>query len=160
MNRAIDLLARLSEFCALILITAGIVVTFVQVLFIARGSDRRERFERIRAELGGAVIIGLDFLLAAAILQAAVSPGGDTAGRLGVVAAIRVGLSLLILGELHAYGGRRRSDPNELVPQAPESAVTPVDGPASDGGVEDIWAARARLGGGMVDSHRRSAVGR
>lgn len=157
MQRAIDLLARLSEFCALALITAGIVVTFVRVPFIARGSDRRERFDRLRAELGGAVIVGLDFLLAAAVLQTAVDPSGDTAGRLGVVAAIRVGLSLLILGELLAHGNRR-ADPNELVPATTEPAGQPAAESASGGGVEDIWAARARLGGGMVDSDRRSAV--
>jgi len=155
---AIDLLARLSEFFAVALIATGIVVTFVRVLLMVRGSERRERFERLRAELGGAVIIGLDFLLAAAVLQTAIEPSGATAGRLAVVAAIRVGLSLLILGEVHAYGGAR-PDPNELVPQTPESAAKPIlsEEPVREG-VEDIWAARARLGGGVTGAQRRTAV--
>jgi uncharacterized membrane protein len=152
-DNTIDLLARLSEFFAVVLIATGIVVTFVRVLLMVRGSDRRARFERLRVELGGAVIVGLDVLLAAAVLQAAVEPSGATAGRLGVVAALRVGLSLLILGEVAAYRGGPRDDPNELVPQAVNPAAKPV---LHDDGeeVHDIWTARARLGGGQ----RRTAV--
>ena len=156
MRSAIDLLANLSEFFAVVLIATGIVVTFVRVLLMVRGSERRARFERLRAELGGAVIIGLDFLLAAAVLQTAVEPSGTTAGRLAVVAAIRVGLSLMILGEVRAYGVSR-PDPNELVTHAPEGPAKPIL-QEDPGAVEDIWAARARLGGGVTGTQRRTAV--
>jgi hypothetical protein len=130
----------------------------------------------IRFDLARTVLLGIDLILASAILEAAVDPRKPNFQRLGTVAAIWVVLSVLVAFEesfraatgagrpgaapsrtAALEAGVRRSfrpagaHPPEPRPwpktrARPRPAAAGTDRTGDEPGVENLWAARARLG--------------
>ena len=95
-----------------ILIIASAVVIALQRLFKRMGRIRYyETWKFIRLELGLALALSLEFLLAADIVATAVSPSWDAIGKLGAVTAIRTFLNFFLhkeVQELEATTHKRK----------------------------------------------------
>ena len=100
-KQAIQVLARIAEGCAGVVIGYAIVraaVTFVVDAMRVR-SDAVPA-ESIRLNLGRGLALGLEFLLAADVLNTAIAPTWDQVALLAAIAAIRTFLNYFLQKEL------------------------------------------------------------
>ena len=94
-------LVHIAEACSVLVVLYGIVRGLGQFLWTAvwaRGRDGPPT--RVRLNLGRALALSLEFLLAADILETAVAPSPDAVIQLAVVAVIRTGLNYFLGKEL------------------------------------------------------------
>ena len=160
MRRAVDQLIELIQFAGVAVAFVGVVVTVVRAALASFGGERRSRITEVGLDLARTVLVALDLMLVAAILAVAMAANEITFTRLGTVAGLRIGLTLLIAfedtyqsdtadwrsgvtGPSWTKGLGRARDPR------PGPSVVGADRPA-----ENIWADRARLG-----RERRRTVG-
>jgi uncharacterized membrane protein len=107
------------EACCVLVILYGVVRAFVEsVLCLVLGRARMPP-TRIRLDLGRALALGLEFLLAADILETIVAPSLQQVAILGVVAIIRTGLNYFLAKEIE-------QEQRELDRAASEEGARPV----------------------------------
>jgi hypothetical protein len=151
MRRAVDQLIELIQFAGVAVAFVGVVVTVVRAAMASLASGRRNRITDIGFDLARTVLVALDLLLVAAILEVAIVVNEVTLTRLATVAGLRIGLTLLIAFE-DAYRTDTAGRPGSAArPWAgglgrardprPNPSVVAADRPA-----ENLWPDRARLG--------------
>lgn len=97
-QEAVELVAKGIDVLGVGVIVGGIVVTtWPFVVGAQRGVSREERYRRYRSGLGRAILLGLEFLVAADIIRTvAVAPTFRGVGVLAIIVAIRTFLSMTI----------------------------------------------------------------
>ena len=158
MRRAVDQLIELIQFAGVAVAFVGVVVTVVRTALASLAGGRPSRITDIGLDLARIVLIAIDLMLVAAILEVAMAANEITLTRLATVAGLRIGLTLLI-----AFEDTYRTDTADWRGGAGRAswarglgrARDPRPGPSVVGGadrpVENVWADRARLG---RDRHR------
>jgi uncharacterized membrane protein len=152
MRRAVDQLIELIQFAGVAVAFVGVVVTVVRAALASLAAGRRTRITDIGLDLARTVLVALDLLLVAAILEVAMAVNEVTFTRLATVAGLRIGLTLLIAFE-DAYrtdtADRRGSAARPSWAKGLGRARDPRPGPSvvtADRPAESVWADRARLG--------------
>jgi uncharacterized membrane protein len=151
MEQAVDRLIELIRFAGVAVAFVGVVVTVVRAAVASLSSGRSRRITDIGLDLARIVLVAIDLMLVSAILEVAIVANEATLTRLGTVAALRIGLTLLLAFE-DAYRadtldtaapGRSRSWPGIPRRRDPRTAarLVPAERPA-----QNVWADRARLG--------------
>jgi len=88
------------EGIALIILALAIIKAVNELLFRNRRLDREEKLSQVRLDLGTALALSLEFLLAADIAATAVSPSWDSVGKLAAISAIRTFLNFFLEKEV------------------------------------------------------------
>lgn len=93
-------LAWVAELCGTLVVGIAVIRAMVTLIWttLRPGPDG----EHVRLDLGRALALGLEFLLAADILNTAVSPSWDQIGRLAAIAAIRTALNIFLQREIES----------------------------------------------------------
>jgi hypothetical protein len=112
----------------------GVVVTVVRAALASLSPGRSRRMTDVGLDLARIVLVAIDLMLVAAILDVALDANEVTFTRLGVVAGLRVGLTLLL-----AFEDAYRADTTPAV--RPKTLRAKAKRP-----VQNVWADRARLG--------------
>jgi uncharacterized membrane protein len=108
---AVNLLVRLVEAGAALIIFSGSVVGFGRFFYnVARGK-RADSFLTVRLDLARFLALGLEFQLSADLLRTAISPGFREIGQLAAVATIRTALNYFLGREIRAERGEVRDAP-------------------------------------------------
>jgi len=87
------------ETVSIILVTVGAAVAVV-LLVRTLVAPQTGSFNKVRLTFGRALVLGLEFQLAADIIGTAVSPSWDHLGKLGAIAVIRTFLNFFLTREL------------------------------------------------------------
>ena len=104
------------EVAGVLVILVGLAAGTVGYLTGPRGQDPEERFRLYRARLGRSILLGLEFLVAADIVNTvAVEPSLDSLAVLAGIVAVRTFLSLSLEVEIEGRWPwqKRRSDRRE-----------------------------------------------
>ncbi|MGD1918369.1 MAG: DUF1622 domain-containing protein [Pleurocapsa sp.] len=88
------------EAIALLILTFAIVKAVRALVVRKRHQDREEKLAQVRLDLGVALALSLEFLLAADIVATAVSPSWDALGKLAAISAIRTFLNFFLEKEV------------------------------------------------------------
>ena len=88
------------EGIALIILAFAIIKAVKELLLRNRQMDREEKLSQVRLDLGTALALSLEFLLAADIAATAVSPSWDAVGKLAAISAIRTFLNFFLEKEV------------------------------------------------------------
>ena len=115
-NEFVIAVIRVIELIGVAIIAAGAVITLAQFLFrIARRDDQLDSFHLFRASFGRAILLGLEFLVAADIINTiTVELTVESVASLAVIILVRTFLSFTL--ELEIEGrwpwqrGARRED--------------------------------------------------
>lgn len=153
MRRSVDQLIELIQFAGVAVAFVGVVVTVVRAALASLAGGRRSRITEIGLDLARTVLVAIDLLLVAAILEVAMAANEVTFTRLATVAGLRIGLTLLISFE-DAYrtdtaGYDRPGRSGRPWPTGLGRARDTRSGPSVvgvDRPAENVWADRARLG--------------
>jgi hypothetical protein len=147
MREAVDQLIEWIRFAGVGVAFVGVIVTVVRAAAVSVAPGRSRRITDVGLDLARIVLVAIDLMLVAAILEVAMVANEVTLTRLGVVAGLRVGLTLLLAFE-DAYRAdtngddRRRAWTGAIRPRISRpNRLRPADQP-----VENVWADRARLG--------------
>ena len=151
MRRAVDQIIELIQFAGVAVAFVGVVVTVVRAAMASLAAGRRTRITDIGLDLARTVLIALDLLLVAAILEVAMAVNEVTFTRLATVAGLRIGLTLLIAFEdtYRTDTADRPGSPARPWTKGLGRARDPRPGPsvvAADRPAENLWPDRARLG--------------
>jgi len=95
------------EGVALIILALAIIKAVNELLFRNRRLDREEKLSLVRLDLGIALALSLEFLLAADIAATAVSPSWDAVGKLAAISAIRTFLNFFLEKEVKELARER-----------------------------------------------------
>ena len=96
----VALLKTIIECIALIILAFAIVKGVKELIFRNRKVEREIKLSKVRLDLGVALALSLEFLLAADIVATAVSPTWDSLGKLAVISAIRTFLNFFLEREV------------------------------------------------------------
>lgn len=88
------------EAIALLILALAIIKAVRQLLLHNRRMDREEKLCHVRLDLGTALALSLEFLLAADIAATAVSPSWNAVGKLAAISAIRTFLNFFLEKEV------------------------------------------------------------
>ena len=88
------------ESIALLILAFAIVKAVRSLVFRNRRMDREIKLAQVRLDLGVALALSLEFLLAADIVATAVSPSWDALGKLAAISAIRTFLNFFLEKEV------------------------------------------------------------
>ena len=101
-KNVIDHLILFTEAGAGLIIGYGAVEAMVSAVIAAVRQHKMEerREEEIRHRFGKWLLLGLEFTLAADILQTAIAPSWEDIGRLAAIAAIRTALNFFLQREM------------------------------------------------------------
>lgn len=88
------------ESIAIIILALAIVKAVQELVFRNLRMDREEKLSQVRLDLGVALALSLEFLLAADIAATAVSPSWDGVGKLAAISAIRTFLNFFLEREV------------------------------------------------------------
>jgi uncharacterized membrane protein len=101
LSEVISVLVRMVEIAGILIIFVGAVLAFGRfVAAMADGRERERKYNRIRLNLGRFIALGLEFQLAADVVQTAVAPTFDEIGQLAAIAAIRTALNFFLAQEI------------------------------------------------------------
>jgi uncharacterized membrane protein len=89
-------LVHVVEACSVLTILYGVARAFVHEVLGILHAPGRVPFARVRLELGRALSLALEFLLAADILETMISPTLEQVTILGAIAVIRTGLNYFL----------------------------------------------------------------
>ena len=95
------------EGVALIILALAIIRAIKELTFRNRRLDREEKLSKVRLDLGTALALSLEFLLAADIAATAVSPSWDAVGKLAAISAIRTFLNFFLEKEVKELARER-----------------------------------------------------
>lgn len=90
----------ITESIALLILALAIIKAVQELVFRNRRVDREEKLGQVRLDLGVALCLSLEFLLAADIAATAVSPSWDSVGKLAAISAIRTFLNFFLEREV------------------------------------------------------------
>src|SRR2546421_10004342 len=96
MARVVEQLIELIQFAGVAVAFVGVVVTVVRAAMSSLAVGRSTRMTDVGLDLARIVLVALDLLLVAAILQVAMAANELTFTRLATVAGLRIGLTLLV----------------------------------------------------------------
>ena len=96
------------ESIALVILALAIVKAVKELLFRKRGMQREEKLSQVRIDLGIALGLSLEFLLAADIAATAVSPSWNAVGKLAAISAIRTFLNFFLEREVRGLAQEKR----------------------------------------------------
>ena len=88
------------EIIAILIIVFAVIIALQRLLRRISHLRNYETWESIRLELGLALALSLEFLLAADIVATAVSPSWDAIGKLGAITGIRTFLNFFLQKEV------------------------------------------------------------
>jgi hypothetical protein len=151
MRDAVNQLIDLIRFAGVAVAFVGVVVTVVRAAVASLGG-RSRGITDIGLDLARTVLVGIDLLLVAAILQVAITANEITFRNLATVAGLRIGVTLLIAFEdaFRADTAGTRADTARSWSRAlGRPRVRRSGGPLlgrSERPVENVWPDRARLG--------------
>jgi len=150
MRHAVDQLIELIQFAGVAVAFVGVVVTVVRAALASLAVGRRARVTDIGLDLARIVLVALDLLLVAAILEVAMAATEVTFTRLGTVAGLRIGLTLLVAFE-SAYRTDTAERPGLTGRPWPKGLGRARDTRSKPSVVaehpgENLWPDRARLG--------------
>jgi Protein of unknown function (DUF1622) len=164
MRRAVDQLIELIQFAGVAVAFVGVLVTVVRAA-VTSLSGNRGRITDVGLDLARIVLLGIDLLLVSAILRVALSVDEVSFQRLATVAALRIGLTLLIAFEdafradavkssargiwnrrALGYGPRPGADRRPAAPAAERKPAPAPAAAAAERLTGNVWADRARLG--------------
>ena len=94
------LLKIIIEGIAIFILALAIIKAIKELLFRNRRMDREEKLSQVRLDLGVALALSLEFLLAADIVATAVSPSWDAVGKLAAISGIRTFLNYFLEREV------------------------------------------------------------
>ncbi|MCW2990767.1 MAG: hypothetical protein JWM73_1361 [Solirubrobacterales bacterium] len=99
---AVDAVSKVIDGVGVLAIVLGLVVaTVVFVLALRTAADRMTTYRDYRRQIGRAILLGLEFLVAADIIRTvAVDPSFTSVGVLAVIVAVRTFLSFTLDLEL------------------------------------------------------------
>lgn len=120
------LVEKLFQLAGVLVLSVG---AFVAVAWFVVGTIRygglSRRYERLRQDLGRAILIGLELLVAADIIRSvAIDPTFQSVGVLGLIVLIRTFLSWSLVVEITGSWPWHRS------PSRPSTEIGPPDMPA------------------------------
>lgn len=95
------------EAIALLILTFAIFKAVKALVVRKRPIDREEKLAQVRLDLGIALALSLEFLLAADIVATAVSPSWDALGKLAAISAIRTFLNFFLEREVKELARER-----------------------------------------------------
>lgn len=151
MGRAVDQLIELIRFAGVAVAFVGVVVTVVRSALATLAPGRSRRITEAGLDLARIVLVAIDLMLVAAILEVAITANEATFTRLATVAGLRIGLTLLLAFE-DAYRSdtagdapRRGSRSWPGIPRRRDARSTPRLMPAERPS-DNVWPDRARLG--------------
>ncbi|WP_375290570.1 DUF1622 domain-containing protein [Qipengyuania sp.] len=106
---------RIVELTGIAIIAVGAFATLLIFLFrLARGQDREQAVSNLRSNLGRAILLGLEFLVAADIINTvAVEPTLNSVAVLAGIVAIRTFLSFSLETEIEGQLPWRRGKSRE-----------------------------------------------
>ncbi|MEM7759927.1 MAG: DUF1622 domain-containing protein [Cyanobacteria bacterium P01_A01_bin.40] len=84
------------EGIAIFILALAIVKAVQELVFRNARMDREEKLAQVRLDLGVALALSLEFLLAADIAATAVSPSWNAVGKLAAISAIRTFLNFFL----------------------------------------------------------------
>lgn len=90
----------ITESIALLILALAIIKAVQELIFRNLRMDREEKLSQVRLDLGVALGLSLEFLLAADIAATAVSPSWDAVGKLAAISAIRTFLNFFLEREV------------------------------------------------------------
>lgn len=90
----------ITEGIALLILALAIIKAVQELVFRNKRIDREEKLGQVRLDLGVALCLSLEFLLAADIAATAVSPSWDSVGKLAAISAIRTFLNFFLEREV------------------------------------------------------------
>ena len=94
------LLKIIVEAIALLILALAVVKAVRGLVFRNRHLDREQKLAQVRLDLGIALALSLEFLLAADIAATAVSPTWTAVGKLAAISAIRTFLNFFLEREV------------------------------------------------------------
>lgn len=123
LKNAVDLISKVIDAAGVLVVVCGLLVATGVFVLAQRHADQRPLAYRVyRQQVGKAILLGLEFLVAADIIRTvAVAPSFRGVGVLAVVVAVRTFLSFTLDVELEGkwpWQSRRTSssEPNQLQP--------------------------------------------
>ncbi len=97
---AVNVLVTIVEAGGAIVIGAGALYAFGQLLWISVRDRDTASFVMVRLDLGRFLTLGLEFQLAGDVLRTAISPSFSDIGQLAAIAAIRTALNWTLRREI------------------------------------------------------------
>lgn len=120
----VELAAHAAEMAGVLVIVGGLVVATVRLL-AGRRLDAALRYARCRRDLGRAILLGLEVLVAADIVRSvALAPTVSGLAVLAMLVAIRTFLSWSLSLELEGRWPWQRAHEHDPVPDTPAVATT------------------------------------
>ena len=108
------LLKIIIEGIAIVILVLSIVKAVQELVFRNKRVEREEKLGRVRLDLGIALALSLEFLLAADIVATAVSPSWNAVGKLAAISAIRTFLNFFLEREVKELAKQRRK-PTKII---------------------------------------------
>jgi uncharacterized membrane protein len=103
LDQAVEAVGKSVDVAGILIIVVGAVAASVRYLVGARGDRVAEAYSLYRRNLGRAILLGLEFLVAGDIIRTvAISPTFNSVGVLGVIVLIRTFLSVALQVETEA----------------------------------------------------------
>ena len=109
------------EIIAIFIIATAVLIALQKLIRCRNRVTNYDTWESIRLELGLALALSLEFLLAADIVATAVSPSWDAIGKLGAITGIRIFLNFFLqkeVQELETKKQKKISSRTENLPLA------------------------------------------
>lgn len=106
--------ARAIESFGVLVIVASIGIATLFFLKALHGGQRKDAYDRYRANLGRGILLGLELLVGADIIATVTAPlSWESVGLLGLIVLIRTFLSFSLETEIEGeWPWRRRRDPS------------------------------------------------
>lgn len=120
-DETMELVVRGFEAGGVLILALGSAAAFLHAALAARGRTWEETYETVRRSVGRAILLGLEFLIIADIVETiTVDPTLESAATLGLIVVVRTFLSFSLEVELEGALPWRRA--------AVSSSVPPRDG--------------------------------
>ena len=103
------------EAIAIIILALAIVKAVKELVLRRTRMDREEKLSQVRLDLGVALGLSLEFLLAADIAATAVSPSWNAVGKLAAISAIRTFLNFFLEREVKELAKQRWETGNRSI---------------------------------------------
>lgn len=103
LDQAVAAVGKSVDVVGILIIVVGAVAASVRFVVGSRGGRTAEAYPLYRQNLGRAILLGLEFLVAGDIIRTvAISPTFNSVGVLGVIVVIRTFLSIALQVETEA----------------------------------------------------------
>jgi len=100
----LQIIAEVVGIAGITIIAWGVVVTFVRFILYdlshIRGRGQRKKREALRHQLGSYLLLGLEFLIAADVVNTVGDPTFEKVGLLAAIVAVRTAISFFLDKEM------------------------------------------------------------